>query len=287
MHSAEALLEIAARLADQAGHAIMAIRAHGFEVRHKEDRSPVTVADTVAEAIILDGLRETGIPVVAEEMMSDGAAMRASARYWLVDPLDGTKEFAKGLDEFVVCIGLIEEGYPRLGVLALPVEGSVVGGLVGEGVCWKQHGERRAIRARPRPSALTVLDSRSHPNPARVERILAGHTLGETRNMGSAMKFAVLAEGLADVIPRPGTTMEWDSAAGQAVVEAAGGRVTDMAGERLAYGKPDFRNAGFIAWGAPAAPGAWGAPTPPGASGAPTGPGASGAPTARGTRGVS
>ena len=250
MHSPEALLEIAADLAVQAGHAILAVRANGFEVRHKEDRSPVTVADTIAEAIILEGLLATGIPVVAEEMMSDGAAMVASARYWLVDPLDGTKEFAKGLDEFVVCIGLIEEGFPRLGAIALPVEGSVVGGLVREGVAWKQLGKRWAIRARPRPPALTVLDSRSHPNPARVERILAGHVVGETRHMGSAMKFAVVAEGLADVIPRPGTTMEWDSAAGQAVVEAAGGRVTDMDGARLRYGKPDFRNAGFIAWGA-------------------------------------
>ena len=251
MHSPEALLEIAAGVAVQAGHAIMAVRAHGFEVRHKEDRSPVTVADTIAEAIILEGLRETGIPVIAEEMMSDGAAMQPSARYWLVDPLDGTKEFAKGLDEFVVCIGLIEDGFPRLGAIGLPVAGAVVAGLVREGVCWKQDGERRAIRARRRPPALTVLDSRSHPNPARVERILAGHAIGDIQPMGSAMKFAVLAEGLADVIPRPGTTMEWDSAAGQAVLEAAGGSVTDMAGARLAYGKPDFRNAGFLAWGAP------------------------------------
>ena len=251
MHTPEALLELAADLAVQAGHAIMAVRAQGFSVERKADQSPVTVADTIAEAIILEGLLATGIPVVAEEMMAAGAAMQPSARYWLVDPLDGTKEFAKGIDEFVVCIGLIEDGFPRLGVIALPVEGSVVAGLVTERLAWKQHGERRIIRARPRPAhGLTVLDSRSHPNPARVERILAGHTLAETRHMGSAMKFAVLAEGLADVIPRPGTTMEWDSAAGQAVVEAAGGRVTDMAGERLTYGKPDFRNAGFIAWGA-------------------------------------
>ena len=250
MHAPEALLEIAARLAVQAGHAIMAVRAHGFEVRRKEDRSPVTVADTIAEAIILEGLRETDIPVVAEEMMSDGAQMAATARYWLVDPLDGTKEFARGSDEFVVCIGLIEHGFPRLGAIALPVTGCVFGGLVPEAVAWKQHGDvRRPVRARPRPPALTVLDSASHPSPERVARVLAGYALAETRPMGSAMKFTVLAEGLADVIPRPGTTMEWDSAAGQALVEAAGGRVTDMKGVRLAYGKPDFRNAGFIAWG--------------------------------------
>ena len=252
MHTPQDLIDIAARLAEAAGQAIMAVRAQGFVVERKSDASPVTVADTIAEAIIIEGLRETGIPVVAEEMMAAGAAMQPSARYWLVDPLDGTKEFAKGIDEFVVCIGLIEDGFPRLGVIALPVEGSVVGGLVREGVAWKrQAGIHRPISARRRPAAgLTVLDSRSHPNPARVERILAGHALAETRHMGSAMKFAVLAEGLADVIPRPGTTMEWDSAAGQAVVEAAGGRVTDMAGGRLTYGKPDFKNAGFIAWGA-------------------------------------
>lgn len=254
MHDAPQLLEIAARLAVQAGHAIMAVRAQGFSVERKADQSPVTVADTIAEAIILEGLRETGIPVVAEEMMAAGAERQATPRYWLVDPLDGTKEFTKGIDEFVVCIGLIEAGYPVLGAIALPVAEAVYGGMVPERLAWKQQGgARRAIQARPAPArGLTVLDSRSHPNPARVERILAGHALAETRHMGSAMKFTLLAEGLADVIPRPGTTMEWDSAAGQALVEAAGGRVTDMAGTRLAYGKPDFRNAGFIAWGAPA-----------------------------------
>ncbi len=252
MHEAEHLLEIATGLAVQAGHAIMAVRAHGFEVERKADQSPVTVADTIAEAIILEGLRETGIPVVAEEMMAAGALREPTPRYWLVDPLDGTKEFAKGIDEFVVCIGLIENGYPVLGAIALPVAESVYGGIVAARLAWKQQGGPRvAIQARPAPShGLTVLDSRSHPNPARVERILAGHTLAETRHMGSAMKFTLIAEGLADVIPRPGTTMEWDSAAGQALVEAAGGRVTDMTGTRLAYGKPDFRNAGFIAWGA-------------------------------------
>jgi len=252
MHDAQHLLEIAARLAVQAGHAIMAVRAQGFEVERKADQSPVTVADTIAEAIILEGLRETGIPVVAEEMMSAGAVREPTARYWLVDPLDGTKEFAKGIDEFVVCIALIEHGYPLLGAIALPVAESVYGGIVPGRLAWKQQaGQRHAIQTRPAPArGLTVLDSRSHPNPARVERILTGHTLAETRHMGSAMKFTLIAEGLADVIPRPGTTMEWDSAAGQALVEAAGGRVTDMAGTRLAYGKADFRNAGFIAWGA-------------------------------------
>lgn len=262
MHDAPDLLELAATLAVQAGHAIMAVRAHGFAVERKADQSPVTVADTIAEAIILEGLRETGIPVVAEEMMSAGALREPTRRYWLVDPLDGTKEFAKGIDEFVVCIGLIENGYPVLGAIALPVAESVYGGIVPARIAWKQQASaRQPIRARcPPPQGLTVLDSRSHPNPARVERILAGHILAETRHMGSAMKFTLLAEGLADVIPRPGTTMEWDSAAGQALVEAAGGRVTDMAGTRLTYGKPDFKNSGFIAWGAATPRGAWGAP---------------------------
>jgi 3'(2'), 5'-bisphosphate nucleotidase len=251
MSDLQALLETAARLAEQAGHAIMGVRAAGFDVQHKGDRSPVTAADHLAEALITEGLRESGIPVVAEEAVADGAMLSATPRYWLVDPLDGTKEFAAGLDEFAVCIGLVDEGRAVLGALALPATGEIFGGILGVGA-WKQDASgRRAIRTRAAPAeGLTVLDSRSHARPERMAKLLEGHRIARQIGMGSAMKFARLAEGAADVLPRPGPTMEWDTAAGQALVEAAGGRVLDLAGAPLRYGKPEWRNAGFMAWGA-------------------------------------
>lgn len=246
------LLEIAARLAEQAGHAVNGVRAAGFSVARKGDNSPVTVADTLAEAIITEGLAATGIPVVAEEAAADGAVLHATARYWLVDPLDGTREFAAGRDEFAVCIGLVEEGRAILGAMALPATGELYGGIMPARFAWRRHaGTRHAIAARRAPpEGLTVLGSRSHGRAGDLSELLAGHVVAASLPMGSAMKFARLAEGAADVLPRTGPTMEWDTAAGQALVEAAGGRVLALDGAPLRYGKPGWRNAGFIAWGA-------------------------------------
>jgi len=246
------LLELAARLAEQAGHAIMGVRAAGFAVQRKPDNSPVTVADTLAEAIIAEGLAATGIPVVAEEAVADGAVLHATPRYWLVDPLDGTREFAAGRDEFAVCIGLVEQGRAVLGAMALPATGELYGGILPARLAWRQHaGARLPIAARRVPAeGLTVLGSRSHGRAGDLDRLLAGHVVAHSMSMGSAMKFARLAEGAADVLPRTGPTMEWDTAAGQALVEAAGGRVLALDGTPLRYGKPGWRNAGFIAWGA-------------------------------------
>lgn len=249
-------LDLAASLAARAGAAIRGIRAAGFVVERKSDYSPVTEADRIAEALIVEGLREAapGIPVVAEEEVAAGIVTAPAARFWLVDPLDGTKEFAKGLDEFAVCIGLVEEGRPLLGALALPASGELFGGLVRPGIAWKQLGEgpRRPIATRALPEdGAVLLDSRSHPNPARMADWLAARKLKRVavRPMGSAMKFARIAEGAADFAPRLGPTMEWDTAAGQALVEAAGGCVLDEAGVPLRYGKPGWRNAGFVAQG--------------------------------------
>ena len=252
MHDPQQLLELAAHLAEQAGHAINGVRAAGFSVQRKGDNSPVTVADTLAEAIITEGLAATGIPVVAEEAVADGAILHATPRYWLVDPLDGTREFAAGRDEFAVCIGLVEEGRAVLGAMALPATGEVFGGILPARIAWKQHGGTRStIAARRAPAeGLTVLGSRSHGRAGDFDELLPGRAIATCLPMGSAMKFARLAEGAADVLPRTGPTMEWDTAAGQALVEAAGGRVLALDGTPLRYGKPGWRNSGFIAWGA-------------------------------------
>lgn len=251
MENAPDLLELAGTLARAAGHAIMGVRAQGFTVDHKADASPVTVADTLAEALITEGLVPTGIPVVAEEAVAGGDCPEPAPLFWLVDPLDGTKEFAKGRDEFCVCIGLVRGDAPVLGVLYLPVTGELFGGIVACRTAWKEvDGTRRPIRARtPPPEGLHVLDSRSHAKPEALAKMLAGMTVAESRPMGSAMKFARVAEGAADLAPRPGPTMEWDTAAGQALLEAAGGRVTMLDGAPLRYGKPGYLNSGFIGWG--------------------------------------
>jgi 3'(2'), 5'-bisphosphate nucleotidase len=251
MDNAQALLELAGTLARQAGHAIMGVRAQGFSVTHKSDASPVTVADTIAEALITEGLLPTGIPIVAEEATSAGICPEPAPLFWLVDPLDGTKEFAKGRDEFCVCIGLVQGDAPLLGVLYLPVTGELFGGLVPERAAWKETSTgRHPISTRPPPpEGLHVLDSRSHAKPEALARMLGGTKVAETRPMGSAMKFARVAEGAYDLAPRPGPTMEWDTAAGQAVLEAAGGRVTTLDGAPMRYGKPGYLNAGFIGWG--------------------------------------
>ncbi|MBS7788898.1 3'(2'),5'-bisphosphate nucleotidase CysQ [Roseococcus sp. SDR] len=248
------LLALATRLAREAGDAIEAVRRAGFAIERKGDASPVTAADRLAEGIITEGLRlaTPEIPVVAEEAFSAGEVPAVQERFWLVDPLDGTKEFAAGLDEYVVCIALIEGGRPVLGVLAAPARGSVYGGIVGTGAWIEEGGQRRPIQARRAPpEGLHLLDSRSHRDAAATEAYCANLSIAETTRMGSALKFAWMAEGKADLMPRLSAgIMEWDTAAGQAVLEAAGGRVVDAEGRPLTYGKPGFRNPGFVAWGA-------------------------------------
>ena len=250
-----ALLETALRLARQAGEAIETVRRAGFVVEAKGDASPVTAADRLSEGIITEGLRAAtpDVPVVAEEAMADGDVPEVAPRFWLVDPLDGTKEFARGLPEYCVCIALIEDGRAVLGVLGAPAEPALYAGLVGQGAFVERGGARTPIRARRAPAAgLVMMASRSHRQDTGDAAFMADHKVTETIPMGSALKYARLAEGLADVVPRlNGRTMEWDTAAAQAVLEAAGGRMFDPAGAPLRYGKPGYRNEGFIAWGAP------------------------------------
>lgn len=249
-----ALLELAARLAHDAGEAIEAVRRAGFAVERKGDSSPVTAADRLAEGVITEGLRAAtpDIPIIAEEAMSDGVIPPVASRFWLVDPLDGTKEFAAGIPEYCVCIALIEDGRAVLGVLGAPAEPAIYGGIVGRGAWVERHGVRVPMQARRAPEGgLVVMASRSHRKDTGGDAFMASHTVAEIIPMGSALKYARVAEGRADVVPRlNGRTMEWDTAAAQAVLEAAGGRMFDPTGGVLMYGKPNYRNEGFIAWGA-------------------------------------
>lgn len=256
------LLPALETLAIEAGLAIMAIRGRGAEVREKPDSSPVTDADEAAERIIIAGLRNLlpGVPIVAEESMSAGEGpdqretRGANAMFWLVDPLDGTKEFVRGNGEFTVNIALIRDGLPVAGVVFAPALGRLYAGAEGAGASLMEltpdgSSEWRPITVRDAPAeALVAIASKSHRLP-QTDALLARLPLGESRAVGSSLKFCVLAEGAADIYPRFGETMEWDTAAGQAVLLAAGGRMVTWDGRPFTYGKPDYRNPGFLAHG--------------------------------------
>jgi 3'(2'), 5'-bisphosphate nucleotidase len=248
------LLELAAGLALRSADVILGIRARGFAVSRKADRSVVTEADHASEAIIVAGLREVvpEIPVVAEEAVAGGAVVEASRRFWLVDPLDGTREFTDGGHDFAVNIGLVRDGVVVLGVVGVPATAELFGGIVGVGAWKRVGGMEMPVHARRVPEeGLTVLASRHHGDPARLDSFLAGRKVAKTVNFGSSLKFCRLAEGIADLYPRFGRTMEWDTAAPQAVLEAAGGTVSTSDGHRLGYGKTGWENPHFVCTGAP------------------------------------
>lgn len=217
----------------------------------KPDRSPVTDADIAAHRIIVNTLREwtPDTPVVSEE--SETQPDVAGARcFWLVDPLDGTKSFIRRSGEFTVNIALIEGDMPVLGIIYLPVDGMLYYGSTAYGAYRQKPGDApRRIRARVQPEGgATVIVSQSH-NTSATDAFLAGLAVRETLRASSSLKFCRVAEGAADVYPRHGPTMEWDTAAGQAIVTAAGGRVETVDGEPFRYGKPGFGNGGFIVKG--------------------------------------
>jgi len=244
-------LALAVDLAEQAAAVIREVRAAGFAVTEKADASPVTVADTRAEALILRGLRAAcDIPVIAEEEVAAGLVTAPGDAFWLVDPLDGTREFAAGRDEFAVNIGLIRGGVPVLGAVASPAREEVHFGAAGHGAFKRAGGVTTPIRARVRPAAgLSVMASRHYADDPALAALLANYRVAGLINIGSALKFLRLAEGAADFYPRLGRTMEWDTAAPQAVLEAAGGAVLTRDGAPLRYGKPGFENPDFMAWG--------------------------------------
>jgi 3'(2'), 5'-bisphosphate nucleotidase len=247
------LLELAFDLAARAGVVILEIRARGFQTRAKLDASPVTEADHAAEALIVAGLREATptVPVVAEEEIAGGHEPPATEEFWAVDPLDGTREFASGGEDFVVCIGLVRRHRPVLGVIGHPISGELFGGIVGVGA-WKRDADgERPISVRPAPSdGLVVVGSRRHGDNAKLRRHLEGQDVASVEPLGSALKFCRVAEGAADLYARLGPTMEWDTAAGQALLEAAGGTVRVVGtDEELRYGKPGWRNPDFVCTG--------------------------------------
>ncbi|MCC7046713.1 MAG: 3'(2'),5'-bisphosphate nucleotidase CysQ [Alphaproteobacteria bacterium] len=219
----------------------------------KTDGSPVTAADHASEAIIVRAL--TGLdpktPVVAEEEFAAGRVHQVGeGRFWLVDPLDGTKEFLKANGEFTVNIGLVEKRRPILGVILAPVGDEIFWGMAGRAFSQKGGGAVRPIAARKAPpEGLVVLASRSHSNRDDLKQYLADKKVAEIRIGGSAVKFCRVAAGEADLYPRLGPTMEWDTAAGQAILDAAGGSTTTMDGQPFLYAKPGFLNGHFIARG--------------------------------------
>lgn len=250
--SLETLLQQLIPIVRAAGDSIMEIYASEIAVRNKDDSSPVTEADERAEAVILAALQalDTSIPIVSEEQASAGHIPETGKRFWLVDPLDGTKEFINRNGEFTVNVALIEDGAPVLGVVLAPALDRLFAGARGLGAFVESAGERRSISCRNVPEAgLTVVASRSHGDASALEAFLDGRKVASQASAGSSLKLCLVAAGEADVYPRLGRTMEWDIAAGDAVLRAAGGRLLTLDNQPMPYGKTDFANPHFAAWG--------------------------------------
>lgn len=248
------LLDSLHMIAVRAGQEIMNVYKTDFDVEHKGDDSPVTAADKRAENLINQAIKnEIGadFPIIGEEAFSDGhAPLLSGGPFWLVDPLDGTKEFVNKSDEFTVNIALIDAGRPVVGVVHAPATGDVYMGSP-QGAFWdKGTGDGpQPIKCRPWPSnGLTALVSKTHKSPE-TDEYLKQYTIKNETSAGSSLKFCLIARGAADIYPRLGRTMEWDTAAAHAVVRAAGGSVTNLDGQELLYGKGGFENPHFVASG--------------------------------------
>ena len=248
------------QIAHIAGAKIMQVYASDFDVDRKSDASPVTQADTAAEKIIIAGIRDfsPNANIIAEEAVAAGATPHVSREFYLVDPLDGTREFISRNGEFTVNIALIRDGEPALGVVYAPALSTLYAGEVGAGAWqlklpadsdWPSVPELETINCEPLPAAgIKVVASRSHRDEA-TNDWLAKRDIAEIVAAGSSLKFCLLSTGLAHLYPRFGRTMEWDTAAGHAVLAAAGGGVFEIDGTPLKYGKAHrgFDNPAFIA----------------------------------------
>jgi 3'(2'), 5'-bisphosphate nucleotidase len=249
-----------ADLASQAGAKILDVYARGCPARAKADASPVTEADEAAEALILPGLAKLlpGVPMVAEESVSGGAKPDCrGGTFLLIDPLDGTREFLSRNGEFTVNIALVADGKPAVGAVYAPATGTLyLGGdsarraTLVAGETFEPASAHQIATRTPTPGALVAVASRSHAD-ADTDAWLRGHAVAKVTTAGSALKFGLVAEGAADVYPRFAPTSEWDVAAGDAVLRAAGGLVLTPDGAPLCYGKAEarFLNGAFIAWG--------------------------------------
>jgi 3'(2'), 5'-bisphosphate nucleotidase len=260
--AAASLIEPLTDLVIRAGAAILAVNRAAMKVDGKTDGSPVTEADLAADRIIGEGLARLApeIPSLSEERVSL-AKLPYEDSFFLIDPLDGTKEFVAGRDEFTVNLALVTRGAPLLGIVAAPALGLIWRGIVGRGAERLTLGSGaprvEPIRTRlcpPRGQPWTVAVSRSHGDK-RSEAFIADRPGAVRSELGSAVKFGRVAEGLVDIYPRLSPTCEWDVAAGHAVVTAAGGRITDSKGAALHFGagRADFIIPEFIAWGDPRA----------------------------------
>jgi 3'(2'), 5'-bisphosphate nucleotidase len=239
----------------RAGAAIMRIYGSGFTVQHKEDDSPLTLADLESQRVIIEGLNAItpGIPILSEESaQAPWSERRSWSELWVVDPLDGTREFVKRNGEFTVNIALVREHEPVLGVVAAPAQGLLYWGAAGLGAFSQaQGGAQVPIQVSAPQNPLRVVGSRSHAS-AETAGYLARLGPHEMKGIGSSLKFCLVAEGSADLYPRFGPTSEWDTAAGQAVLEAAGGHVTRPDGHRLRYNCRDsLINGDFLAFSNP------------------------------------
>jgi 3'(2'), 5'-bisphosphate nucleotidase len=247
------LLRQVAKAVCEAGQKVMHFYRGDMDVRFKEDNSPLTAADRASHCFLLQALRDItpGIDVVSEESAVDycGSVIGRSS-YWLVDPLDGTKEFIKGTNEFTVNAALIESGRPVLGIVHAPALRLTYYGLQNGGA-WRQAGDESPTpiaTGRVGSSQLEVVASKDHAGPL-VSAMLVRLKNPELKSMGSSLKFCLVAEGKADIYLRDLPTMEWDTAAAQCIVEAAGGGVYALDGERLGYGKPGLKNPAIITVG--------------------------------------
>ncbi len=238
-------------IARKAGAAIMEVRRKGFDVYNKDDKSPVTAADIASNKIITEHLAKLypEIPVLSEEGIKIPYDER---KYWkeffLVDPLDGTKEFIKDNGEFCVCIAFMRNNRPVLGVVYAPTQDALYSGSIETGAKVSKNGKKSVSISTVPPvegEGQIIVGSRSHPSP-KLEEYLSDINVAQMKPAGSAIKFCLVAEGKAHLYPRFNPTMEWDTAAGQAILEAAGGTMRGLDGEEFPYNKKNLRNDGFI-----------------------------------------
>jgi 3'(2'), 5'-bisphosphate nucleotidase len=248
------LLPAVKSIAREAGQVILRYYTDTVSAHVKSDGSPVTAADHAAEAVILPALHHLtpNIPVISEEEFAAGKSPAGDHdTFWLVDPLDGTRGFVEHTDEFTVNIGLVSKGVPVLGVMYVPVAGDLYAAAgPGTAVHCVQGRTDEHISARAMPAdGLVVLSSRRHGDRDKLDSFLQGKLVREHRHSSSALKFCIIARGEADIYPRFGPTSEWDTAAGHAILLAAGGSIETPDGKPLGYGKPNFLNGEFVAYG--------------------------------------
>jgi 3'(2'), 5'-bisphosphate nucleotidase len=253
MRDLQALARALKPVADRAGAAIMRVYDGTFAVQRKEDNSPLTLADLESQRVIIEALTvlTPGVPILSEESAQAPWAERRTWReLWVVDPLDGTREFVKRNGEFTVNIGLVEDHEPVLGLVSAPALGLLYWGALGVGAFSQARGAaERPIHVAAPHTPLKVVASRSHASPE-TAGYLARLKSHELTGIGSSLKFCWLADGKADLYPRFGPTSEWDTAAGQALLEAAGGHVTRLDGHRLRYNcRESLINGDFLAYG--------------------------------------